>query len=248
MRNALVVLILGLLVLPVGAQEEGATSDAPEAQSQEQSRDDRRIQWQVDRLRRSLDLSDEQVGKITDIYKESNQAREEEIQGVLSEEQKTQYQQERNASPSRTRSSRGGQGSRGGSMMARMGGMGNIQEQLGLSDEQMEKIQPMIDEFTQGLMERFQNRDRSEPFDWRAEMENLREDGEALREKVKEHLTDEQKTKADELWEQGRQMMERFTGGGGRRRKRAGRRPAEPVQPDSRTARRRHPGATGGRK
>lgn len=212
MRNVLMLLALGVMVSPAWAQEE-ESPPRDEAPREEPSREDRMIQGTVDRLRRSLDLSDEQAEKIAGILKESSMAREEKIRETLSDEQKEQYQG-LNAPSSRGGNTRdaGGRGGRpGGGMAARMGGLGNLKEQLGLTDEQMEKIQPMIDEFSQGLMERFQNRDRSQPFDFRAEMEKVREEGEALRDKIKEHLTDEQKTRADELWEQGREMMDRFT-------------------------------------
>lgn len=201
-----------------------AMAGAAWAQSTPEERAERRASG----LRDRLELTNEQYEKVKEAYiaeETGRQKLEDERVSSVKEalgDKGEQYEQLR-------QNFRGGRGGRGGAPGGGRGGFGGfggfggnpmeqMKTELGLSDEQVGKIQPIVDGFTEGIRERF-NEFRQNGFqgvDWRAEMTKMREQVEELSGKVREHLTDEQKTKYDELFEQRMSMFRRFTGGGNR--------------------------------
>jgi hypothetical protein len=134
-----------------------------------------------------------------------DEARTEKINALLDADQKAAYEE--------MRASQRGFGGRQFQFGGRPGGpMGaasieDAKRELGLSDEQVEKIKPLYDEFNANLQKR-QEELREKGFqglNFGEEMQKYQDNLKGLSEKVKTHLTDEQKTKLDG-------MMERVTG------------------------------------
>ena len=179
-----------------------------------QSDADERAQRRADYLKNRLELTDEQTDAAKKAYAKEEEGRkklEDErsaaIKEALNDDQKTQYDELRN------RSNRGGrrggaqaQGGRGGFG----GGFGQfnagamadrLKEQLSLSDDQLAKIKPILEESGAKVRKRFEDM-RANGFqgvDWRAIMGEVRADMEKASEQVKAHLNEEQKSQYDEI-------------------------------------------------
>jgi len=179
------------------------------------AQDNRGQDFMVNRLKDRLNLSDDQAAKLKEIFSKDgeerskmDEARTEKINAILNDEQKKQYEELR---------TRGNRGFGGGGFGGAPGGgraMGSVnvedvKRELGLTDEQIEKIKPLYDEFNANIQKRaaelsqkgFQGLNIAE------EMQKYQESLKALAEKVKVHLTDEQKTKLDALVERATGMM-----------------------------------------
>lgn len=168
----------------------------------------------VNRLKDRLKLSDDQVSKVKEILTKDgeertklDEARTEKINALLSDEQKKQYEELR---AERGRGFGGGPGGQfgGGRPMGSVN-VEDVKRELNLTDEQVGKIKPLYDEFNANLQKRasemaekgFQGLNITE------EMQKYQDAIKGLAEKVKVHLTDEQKTKLDGLVERATGMM-----------------------------------------
>lgn len=186
------------------------------------SQQDRMTEFRVNQMRDRLGLNEEQVAKVREILAKEEEERAAKIAGVLDEEQKKQYEELR-------RNPFGGS-SRGGTQNLQMrGGMGavrieQLKSELSLTDEQVGKIQPLVDEYNAAIQKRAEELRQGglAGLDWQSELAKFGESLKAFNEKVKAHLTDEQKPKADALAERATAwtrmipgMAQRFQGGGG---------------------------------
>jgi len=181
---------------------------------------DRGTEFRVNQLKSQLGLSDEQAGKVKEILEKDT----EKIRDLLTDEQKTKFDELRRA--------QGGGGGRQGGFQGFGGGrafgggiqLDNLKQELQLTDEQAEKIKPIVEEFgaqTQKRMEELRA-NGLQGLDWQGELAKVQENMKAFADKVKAHLTDEQKTKADALMERSSGWMraipglvQRFQPGGG---------------------------------
>jgi hypothetical protein len=180
--------------------------------------DNRGTDFMVNRLKERLKLSDEQVTKVKEILAKDTEdrtkmeeARTEKINALLDADQKKLYEEMR----SNQRGFRGGQGGGGfGGGQFQFGGGGgrgmgqlnveDLKRQLNLTDEQVEKIKPLYDEFNANVQKRIEElREKGfQGLNWTEELQKGTDNMKALGEKVKAHLTDEQKTKLDGIMEQ----------------------------------------------
>ncbi len=191
-----VLLVVALMASPLLAQDPNAN---------------RGQEFMVNRLKDRLKLTDEQTAKVKEILTKDGEdrtkmddARTEKINALLNDEQKKQYEE------FRARGNRGGQFQFGGGRSP-MGSVNieDVKRELNLTDEQVEKIKPLYDEFNANLQKRtselaekgFQGLNIAE------EMQKFQDSIKALSDKVKVHLTDEQKTKLDALVERATGMM-----------------------------------------
>ena len=183
------------------------------------AQDTRGTDFMVQRLKERLKLSDEQTAKVKEILAKDaedrtkmDDARTEKINALLDADQKKAYEELR----ANQRGFGGGAGGRqfqfGGGGGRPGGPMGAVnlddaKRELNLTDEQVEKIKPLYDEFNAALVKR-QEELREKGFqglNFSEEMQKYQDNLKGLAEKVKAHLTDEQKTKLDGL-------VERVTG------------------------------------
>lgn len=162
---------------------------------------DRGTEFRVNQLKRELGLSDEQAAKVKEILEKDA----ERIRELLTDEQKSKYDELRQ----RGAGGGGRQGFQFGGGRGLGGGMqlDNLKQELNLTDEQVEKIKPIVDDFNAQATKRMEELRQGgfQGLDWAGELQRGQDNMKAFAEKVKTHLTDEQKTKAD-------QMMERMTG------------------------------------
>jgi hypothetical protein len=181
------------------------------------AQEDRDLDRRVQRLKDSLKLNDEQAAKAKEIYKADKEAtdklekeRQDKLKEILTDDQKKSYDELLNGGGQGGRRApgggQGGQGGFGGGMMDRMLGptMDQLKSELTLTDEQVGKIQPVVDEFRKKAQDRFDELRQGgfQGMNWREEMDNFRKSMEETGSKVKEHLTEEQKTKFDALVKQ----------------------------------------------
>jgi len=187
------------------------------------AQDARGQEFLVNRLKDRLKLTDEQTAQVKEILAKDSEdrtkldeARTEKINALLNEEQKKQYEE------LRTQQQRGRGGFGGGGQQFQFNGgqpMGSVniddvKRELSLTDEQVEKIKPLYDEFNANVQKRtaenmekgFQNLNIGE------EMQKYQESLKGLSEKVKVHLTDEQKPKLDALVERATGFMRMIPG------------------------------------
>lgn len=189
-----VLMALALMASPLMAQQDNRGTD-----------------FMVQRLKDRLKLSDDQAAKVKEILSKDtedrakmDEARTEKINALLDADQKKAYEEMR----SNQRGFRGGPG--GGPFQFGGGrGMGqlnveDLKRQLGLTDEQVEKIKPLYDEFNANVQKRVEELRQKgfQGLNLGEEMQKGQENMKALAEKVKVHLTDEQKTKLDTILEQ----------------------------------------------
>jgi hypothetical protein len=180
--------------------------------------DNRGTDFWVNRMKERLGLTEEQASKVREILAKDaeertkmDDARTAKVNELLNDEQKKKYEEMRSQGRGFGGANRaGGQGGFGGFGGGRGPGqlqMDDLKRELGLSDEQVEKIKPMIDEFGQQIQKRMEEM-RTNGFQGLNLAEEMQKGQEAMKQladKVKVHLTDEQKTKLDGL-------MERMTG------------------------------------
>lgn len=151
------------------------------------------VERDLGRLRRDLNLTEEQVPKAREILKKQH----EDLRTILTDEQKKAYEQ-----------GGGGRGNRGGNNPQQPGG-GNtfrggwypstddMKKELSLTDEQVTKMNAVRDGVREELRRMFQNRrGPGGGADIQAAMEKLRDETTA---KMREVCTDDQKAKFDEL-------------------------------------------------
>lgn len=161
---------------------------------------DRRIEMMVRNLREQLKLTEEQTNQIRDVLKQLEKERQEKIKSHLTDEQKKAYDEYLK------------NGGRDGGAFRQRGGMfggfgaDQLKEPLGLNDEQVEKLRGVIDAWTAEMRKKMEGGN----FNWREEMPKLLEE---LGNKIKEHLTPEQKEKFDKFVQE---RMRGFGGFGGR--------------------------------
>jgi len=176
--------------------------------------DNRGTDFMVQRLKDRLKLSDDQAAKVKDILAKDTEdrtkmddARTEKINALLDADQKKLYEEMR----TNQRGFRGGQGGGGQFQFGGGGGRGmgqlnveDLKRQLNLTDEQAEKIKPLYDEFNAGVQKRMEElREKGfQGLNWAEELQKGQDNMKGLADKVKAHLTDEQKTKLDGIMEQ----------------------------------------------
>jgi len=199
------------------------------ASAQQQQDPNRVAEFQVNRLKDRLKLTDEQASKVKEIYLKDNEdrtkadeARTASITGLLNDEQKKLYEEMNRGrgglggqGGQQFRFGQGGQGGQGfgGGLQGAMS-MDDLKRELSLTDEQVEKIKPTVDEFAASMQKRMEEF-RSGGFqglDWQAEIQKFQDNFKAVSEKIKVHLTDEQKTKADALYERATQWTRLIPG------------------------------------
>jgi len=189
-------MVVALLASPVLAQQQ----------------QDRATEFMVQRLKDRLKLSDDQATKVKEILVKDGEdrakmddARTEKISALLDADQKKLYEEYRaNQRAGRGNFQFGGGGGQfGGGRMGQLN-VEDLKRQLSLTDEQTEKIKPLYDEFNANAQKRMEElREKGfQGLNWQDEMQKGQENMKALAEKVKTHLTDEQKTKMDGIMEQ----------------------------------------------
>jgi len=226
MRRGLVVAAALSLAAPLLAQQGGPQrrprSNRPEApqaapaQGQEtQDMAERMSQW----LKQSLQLSDEQTGKVKDIFKKQN----DDVRALLTDEQKSRYDEAGRMFGGRGRD-RGQQGQdRGGPPGADRGGPGfggrsswlpptdELKTQLNLTDDQVSKINAIRDASREEMRNFFRNRPEGGGDPRQAFEDFQQKSRESTTQKIRDVLTDEQKPKFDEALKnyQGQQERDR---------------------------------------
>ena len=149
------------------------------------------VERDLGRLRRDLNLTEEQVPKAREILKKQS----EDLRTILTDEQKKSYEQG------------GGRGNRGGNNNQPGGGntfrggwypsTDDMKKELTLTDDQVTKMNAVRDGVREEMRRMFQNRrGPGGGADIQAAMEKLRDETTA---KMREVCTDDQKTKFDEL-------------------------------------------------
>lgn len=171
---------------------------------------DRGVDQMTQRLKDRLQLSDDQSAKVKDILlKDSEErtkleeSRTEKINALLDADQKKLYEEMR---ANQRGGFRGFGGPGGGGFPGRA--MGSVQfddvkRELALTDEQVEKIKPLYDEFNANIQKHAEElREKGfQGINFPEEMQKYQENLKSLAEKVKVHLTEEQKPKLDSLTE-----------------------------------------------
>ena len=198
-----VLLALALMASPVLAQDNNS----------------RATDFMVQRLKERLKLTDEQTAKVKEILSKDtedrtkmDEARTEKINALLDADQKKSYEElranQRGFGGGGGRQFQFGGGGRPGGPMGAVN-LDDAKRELGLTDEQVEKVKPLYDEFNANLQKR-QEELREKGFqglNFGEEMQKYQDNLKGLAEKVKPHLTDEQKTKLDGLVERVTGMM-----------------------------------------
>ena len=198
------------------------------AQDQQQPRQDRGLEFRVNMLKQRLSLTDEQTAKVKEIYQKDAEetqkledARAVKVKEVLTDAQKTQYDEmlrtfRGGGAQGGQRFQFGGQGGQGFQFGGGQGlrGMGqfsieDLKRELSLTDEQTEKIKPILDEFGASAQKRMEELRQGgfQGLDWQAELGKFQDSIKGLQDKIKAHLTDEQKPKLDALVERSTGFM-----------------------------------------
>ncbi len=182
---------------------------------------DRATDFLVNRLKDRLKLTDEQTAQVRELFtKEAEdrtkveEARTAKINEILTEEQKKLYEEMRRGqggAGGRGFQFQGLQGLQGGG--GRGGGLGalgqlnmdDLKRDLTLTEEQAQKIAPIVEEHGAGVQKRmeefrgggfnFQN------FNFADEIQKFQDGLKQTSDKIKAHLTDEQKVKLDAMTE-----------------------------------------------
>ncbi len=164
---------------------------------------ERQAEMRARMLKEQLGLTDEQVQKVTEIYKQSRDAeqkietdRQAKIRESLTEDQKKKYDEMiQNMNRPRTPLS--------GFERMMDGWADTLKKELSLDDATIEKVKALIDEFRKKIQERTEKL-RAEGFqgmNWQEEMQKFQDGAKEIGEKIKTHLTPEQKEKFDKLVE-----------------------------------------------
>jgi hypothetical protein len=194
-----VLLVVALMASPLLAQDNA----------------NRGTEFMVNRLKDRLKLTDEQTAKVKEILTKDGEertkmddARTEKINALLNDEQKKQYEELR-ARGNRGGGPGGGQFQFGGGRPMGSVNVDDVKRELNLTDEQVEKIKPLYDEFNANVQKRAAELAEKgfQGLNFGEEMQKYQDSLKALAEKVKVHLTDEQKTKLDGLVERATGMM-----------------------------------------
>lgn len=191
------------------------------AQGQPQDRGQER---RVNLLKQRLSLTDEQTEKVKEIYAKDaeetqklEEARVAKVKEVLTDEQKTQYDELlrnfRGGGQGRGAFQFGGQGGPGGGF-GNFRGMGqfrieDLKRELTLTDEQVGKIQPIVEEFTANAQKRMEELRQGgfQGLNLQEELGKFQESIKGLSDKIKAHLNDDQKGKLDALVERSTGFM-----------------------------------------
>ncbi len=181
---------------------------------QEPPRQDPATEFVLARLKERLKLTDEQAARVKEIYSRDQQERDKleearaaKVAELLSDEQKKLFEEMRRegSRPGQMRIERLGGGGRGG----RLGqpDLDEVKRELALTDDQAAKIKPVLDEFGEAMQKRMEGlRDGGlQGLNLGEEMRKFQEQMAQVNDKVKAHLTEEQKGKYD-------QYVERRTG------------------------------------
>lgn len=183
---------------------------------------DRMTEFRINQMRDRLGLSEDQVAKVREILSKEEEERAAKINALLDEEQRRQYEE------MRRNPFGGGGGQRGGQAFQGMRNLGQVRmeqlkSELTLTDDQVAKIQPLVDEYNAAVQKRGEELRQNglAGLDWQSELQKFGDGLKAFTEKVKAHLTDEQKPKADALAERATAwtrmlpgMVQRFQQGG----------------------------------
>lgn len=172
--------------------------------------DNRGTEFMVNRLKERLGLTDEQTAKVKEIFAKEEESRTAKMNELLNDEQKKKYEELRTQGAGRGAGARGAFGGFGGGQGGRGPGqfnMDDLKRELTLTEEQIEKIKPLVDEFGGTIQKRMEELRTGgfQGLNLADEMTKGQEAMKQLAEKVKAHLNDEQKTKLDGI-------MERMTG------------------------------------
>ena len=194
-----VLLALALMASPLLAQQQ-----------------DRATDFMVQRLKERLKLSDDQTAKVKEILVKDTEertkmddARSEKIGALLDADQKKLYEEYRAGQRAGGRGNfqfggAGGGGNFGGGAN-RMGQLNieDLKRELTLTDEQVEKIKPLYDEYNANAQKRMDElREKGfQGFNFAEEIQKGQETIKTMSEKIRVHLTDEQKTKHEALVE-----------------------------------------------
>lgn len=164
--------------------------------------ENRGIEMMVNRMKEQLKLTDDQATKIKEVLIQAEKERNDKVKALLNEEQQKAFDEmQRNPWGGGGRQGGGGRGGMFGNFSAEQ-----LKEPLGLTDEQLPKIKEVIDAWSADLQKKM----RDGGFDWRNGWQSVLTE---LGDKIKEHLTPEQKEKFDK-WAEER--MRGFGGGQGR--------------------------------
>ncbi|HXX94326.1 MAG TPA: hypothetical protein VEN81_11890 [Planctomycetota bacterium] len=165
----------------------------------------------INRMKDRLNLTEDQVAKVREILSKDaedrgklDEARTAKINEILTEEQKGPYEELR----------RGGRGP-GGNPQFRFGGqqgfgglqgltnMDDLKRELSLTDDQVQKIRPLVEEYSAQVQKRMEELRQGgfQGLDWQGEMQKFQDSIRGLMDKIKVHLSDEQKAKAEALYE-----------------------------------------------
>ena len=175
------------------------------------AQDNRGTEFMVQRLKERLKLSDDQAAKVKEILAKDTEertkmddARSEKIVALLDADQKKLYEEYRANQRGGARGNFQFGGAAGGGAN-RMGQLSieDLKRELTLTDEQVEKIKPLYDEYNASVQKRTEElRDKGfQGFNFAEEMSKGQENIKALSDKVRVHLNDEQKVKQEALIE-----------------------------------------------
>ena len=222
-------------------EEAPKPAEPPRAEA---PRQDRGTDFWVNLLKDRLKLNEDQAAKVKEIIAKDSEerakaddARNAKIAEVLDEEQKKQFEEMRknplgNLGRLLQGGGRGGApggappggGPGGGGLGAMAGRLGQVQaedlqRELNLTEEQMGKVRPLVDEFNEKGRKRWEElrEGNFRNFNWQEELNRIQDLVKEAGEKLKPHLTPEQKEKYDQLVETRMQwvrMAQGFAGGG----------------------------------
>lgn len=214
------VLMALLAVGGVWAQDEPNKEEPKQGEEKkaESQQEDQALSRMIEQLKRRLELTDEQADQLKGIVKEAQaelkkvrENMESKIKETLGEEKLRQMQRFIDGLFGGFRPGRGGPGGFGNFRNMGEQLVNRMKEALNLSDEQVEKAREAVKGFNEKVAEMFRTARENGPEGFREAMENMRKEWDALAEKLKEGLSEEQKSKFDELV---KQFRDRF---GGRR-------------------------------
>lgn len=198
---------------------------AQEPPAPEGPRPDRGTEFWVNLLRDRLKLSEDQAAKVREILAKdaeerarADEARNAKIAEVLNEDQKKQFEEMRRnplgnvgrwlqglVRPGGPGGGGGGGGPGWGAGAGRFGQVRveDLQRELDLTEEQVGKIGPIVDEFNERARRRWEElRDSGfRNFNWQEELQRIQDLVKEAGEKLKVHLTESQKEKYDQLVE-----------------------------------------------
>jgi len=234
---------LAALLVAVGAvwaqetpRQDPPRQDPPRAEG---PRQDRGTDFWANLLKDRLKLNDDQAAKLKEVLSKDaeerakmDEARTAKINEFLDEEQKKQYEEMRRNPFGGGRGfqgfGRGGQGGQGGQPGGGLGAMAgrfgqvqvdDLKRDLGLTDEQVEKIRPIVDDFNSRGQKRWEELRESgfRGFNWQEELQKIQDMVKEAGEKLKPHLTEEQKGKYDQMIESRMSWVRMAQGFGGMR-------------------------------